>query len=108
MQKKAINMVKNLDKFHKNLRDYNFMCYSKTLAYTIVCILQHSFILEWKPEVWSCNLWFTHVSMMLKPLNSPPVFSLMFCSTRFDQVPYFIAPDPRSLPSIPENVSVDY
>lgn len=65
---------KNVDEFHENLRDYNFMCYSKTLAYTIVCILQHSFILEWKPEVWSCNLWFTHVSMMLKPLN-PPLFS---------------------------------
>lgn len=27
----------------------------------------------------------------------------LFC---FEQIPYFIAPDPRSLPSIPENVSM--
>lgn len=36
-----------------------------------------------------------------------PIFPLMYCFIHFDQVPYFIAPDPRSLPSIPENVSME-
>lgn len=33
--------------------------------------------------------------------------TVLFCFIHFDQVPYFIAPDPRSLPSIPENVSIE-
>lgn len=46
-----------------------------------------------------------HVSMMMKP-DEPPTPQLMFLFI-FAQVPYFIAPDPRSLPSIPENVRLN-
>lgn len=46
-----------------------------------------------------------NTTVLKKPIPLPPVLSLIddLC---FDQIPYFIAPDPRSLPSIPENVSM--